>query len=914
MAEKMRVHILAKELNVPSKMIIEKCNAEGIDSVKNHMSTLSAGLHATIREWFSEGAHTTTVETTDRVDLSKMRPKKTRISAHSKSSTTETSTAIAVAEAPTKLDTATPDTIVDDAISDTTVIPLQDSTTVAQDSPDVSDQLDSTSLDSTAEVKTKPTAKKTAKKTINKKTATKTTREKNPKSDSKLSSKDATEDGPVSPAGPQNVPAAAKLRGPRVVRYEAPDYSAPPARSKPSRDSKTTTDLPVQPTTGPAPSKSKDEKDSSKRKGRFTTRRSAGRLAEVGEKLAEWRDRDLAERKERLAGATGRKIHRRQSVPGSGEAGVAERPTKATVHEPIRIKEFCSTTGVNFMYLFKILKNDHNILANINMNLDTEVAQLIALNNGVELEVIPAKTELDKIEDDFAQHERKNLQHRPPIVTILGHVDHGKTSLLDAIRKTQVAASEDGGITQHISSYHIETKHGAVTFLDTPGHEAFTSMRARGAQLTDVVVLVIAADDGIMPQTIEAIHHAQAAEVPIVVALNKIDLGDQNKLKIYGQLAEHNLTPSGDWGGDTDVIETSATTGKGISELIDHLSDLSSILELKSDPTLPAQGTVIEAETKLGVGPVVQLLVKEGTLRVGNVALCGNAYGKIRALLDDRGRRIAEAGPSIPVEVWGLDDIPSSGDKLFVVENLQLAKTVASETKQLRIEASRMRSRKVKSLEDMFLQRRSEEVPELNAIIKADVDGSISALQKSLSDIPSDEVRLSIRHAAVGMVNDSDVLLAATSNGIIIAYRVEIPTGVRRLAEQHGVEVRPYRVIYDVVDDVRKALSGLLAPEIKIEQRGKAEVRKVFRVSKAGMVAGSYVTEGIIDRNHLAKVLRGGVLIRENCKFASLKHFKDDAKEVKQGLECGIRLEGFDDIKVGDMIETYETIKIARSL
>lgn len=897
MAEKMRVHILAKELNVPSKIIIKKCSDEGIDTVKNHMSTLSAGLHATIREWFSEGSHSTTIETAERVDLKKARVKKTRKkSASSKSDSSQTVSATAIADAP-------PDqTVTIEKIESAPPAQQQTSSTVTEPT------------DSTVEVEKLPAKKTTTPraKPINASIKDKSADLKQP-----VKKKPADPKKPVTPAGPQNVPAAAKLKGPRVVRYEAPDYSKLSGPKSPAPRVKTPDSTVDKPSRTPtSPGEKKPDQEASKRKSKFSTRRAAGRLADVGEKLAEWRNLDLAERKERLAGATGRKIHRRQTVQSQNESGKSTTldHIKFVVHEPIRIKEFCAETGINFMQLFRVLKNDHGILANINMNLQTDTAQLLALHYNIELEVIQAKTALDKIEEEFAQRERKNLQSRPPVVAILGHVDHGKTSLLDAIRKTQVAASEDGGITQHISSYHVETKHGAVTFLDTPGHEAFTAMRERGAQITDVVVLVVAADDGIMPQTIEAIHHAQSAKVPVVVALNKIDLGDQNKLKIYGQLSEHNLTPSGDWGGETDVIPTSATTKEGVSELVEHLAELSSILELKSDPTLPAMGTVIEAETKLGVGSVIHLLVQEGTLRVGDFAVCGNAFGKVRALKSDQGKNKQEAGPSIPIEIWGLNDVPTSGDKLFVVENLQRAKMIATEVKQRRIENSRMQSRKVNTLEEMFKQRDSLAVPELNVIIKADVDGSIAALNQSLADFPSEEVRLSIRHTAVGSVNDSDVLLSATSKGIIIAYRVEIPTSVRRLADQHGVDIRPYRVIYNVVDDIRKALSGLLAPEERVETRGKAEIRQVFRITKAGMVAGSFVTEGLMDRNCLAKVVRDGVVVRENCKFASLKHFKDDVKEVRQGLECGIRLEGFDDVHVGDIIETYEIVKIARTL
>ncbi|MFH1108515.1 MAG: translation initiation factor IF-2 [Planctomycetota bacterium] len=932
MAEKMRVHILAKELNVPSKTIIDKCRAEGIDSVKNHMSTLSAGLHATIKEWFSEGRHSTALETAQPIDLGKVRiPHKKRRTATAEGAggdddvdveAAATGTATMEAPPPTTV-AAEPDLAPHDADEAAEEAVEEVAEEVAEEAAEpvawapmapMPPMAGPPPVEVVAErpVVSAPLTEPHAPFAVVAEAPTAPTEKPVPAEAPPRPSK------AITPAGPQNVPAAAKLQGPRVVRYEAPDYDARPPRRGPAVPR---TDAPSPFVAGgPRPLPPLDparvaEKDAAKRHGRFNPRRAEGNLMQSGEQLAEWRDRDLAERKERLAGATGRKIHRRRGVSGGPGAAVPSGPkTKATVNEPVRMKDFCAATGLNFIQLFKVLRDEHKILGNVNMTLPTDTAQLLALNYGIELEVIPARTGLDELEEAFSQRERKHLQPRPPVVTMLGHVDHGKTSLLDAIRKTRVVAGEDGGITQHIGAYHLQTSHGAVTFLDTPGHEAFTAMRSRGAQMTDVVVLVVAADDGIMPQTVEAIRHAQAAKVPIVVALNKIDLGDQNKLQIYGQLTEHGLTPSGDWGGEVDVIPTSATMGLGVKELIEHLADLSSLLELRADPTLPAVGTVIEAEMKEGVGAVVRLLVQDGTLRVGDFAVCGNAFGKVRALLDDCGGRQTSAGPGIPVEVWGLDEPPVAGDKLYVVDSLQLAKEIADQAKRLRVETGRLQSRKVKTLEEMFKQRDADEVPELNVIIKADVDGSIAALKASLADIPSDEVRLTIRHAAVGAVNDSDILLAATCRGIIVGFRVEPSVGARRLAEQHGVEVRPYRIIYDVVDDIRKALSGMLAPEERIESRATAEVRQVFRVSKVGLVAGCYVTSGTVERSHIAKIVRDGVVVRDGCKLASLRHLKDDVREVRAGMECGVRVDGFEDVHVGDVIETYEIVKIARSL
>jgi len=952
LADKMRVHILAKELNVPSKVIVEKCRAEGINSIKNHMSTLSAGLHATILEWFSEGSHDTTIETAQRVDLErvrireKRRRKETAPSAEAGEAEPEAperhirakaakpeekeetergdvsaaAAAAASVEAPAAVAEATTVTAEAPAIAlEAPVVTTEAPPTYEQPATEVGaavaeappverpeEQLDEATRapDASAGPSEAPTEAPEAPTEVVRPAA------------------EVAKPEPVTPAGPQNVPAKAKLQGPRVVRYEAPDHYAPPVRRAP-REPRSVPDtapparpeVPAPPTS-PAIGKPVD-RDEGRRKGRISPRRATGRLVDAGERLAEWRDKDLAERRERLAGATGRRIHRRvtQST-ATATAPVHIGPkTEATMHEPVRMKGFCSETGLNFMQCFKTLRDEHDIVANVNMTLPPETAELLALHFGIELKIIPSMTRLDELREEFARRKRGHVQPRPPVVTMLGHVDHGKTSLLDAIRKTRVVSGEDGGITQHIGAYHLDTPRGTVTFLDTPGHKAFTAMRARGAQLTDVVVLVVAADDGVMPQTLEAINHAKAADVPIVVALNKIDLGEENKLRIYGQLSENGLIPGGEWGGDVDVIPTSAVTGVGIQVLVEFLADLSGLLELRADPTLPATGTAIEAETKPGVGAVARVLVQDGTLYVGDSVVCGPAFGKVRALLDDRGRRIQEAGPSLPVEVWGLDDVPMAGDRLYALESMQRANDIATETKQARIEQSRLQSRKVKTLEEMVLRRDSEEVPELNVILKADVDGSVAALKQALGEIPSDEVRLTIRHAGVGTVNDSDVLLAATCQGIVIGFRVEAAANVRRLAEQHGVDIRSYRVIYNVCDDVRKALEGLLEPEQRIEARAAAEVRQLFRLSrKIGMVAGSYVTDGVVDRNHLAKVVRDGVVVREGCKVASLRRFKDDVKEVRAGMECGIRLEAFDDVHIGDLIETYEIIKIARTL
>lgn len=934
----MRVHILAKELNVTSKDILAKCRAEEIE-LKNHMSTLGPGLEATVREWFSEGAHIHVVEKTAKVDLKKARSKvkrKTKAKAKAKSTATtaggdsETGTAVAELDAPETSAESDSDAAQSDASTSTRPAAEKKSVQTAVEAETVAAPESAEQVADVAEVET--TAAETESPSQGALDVAAEAPVAEPPSVDEPVDEAPSEPEPaenVQPAGPQNVPAPAKLSGPRVVRYEAPEeYTIPkrgPRRAK-------TTETPSVAARGPAASPGDTVAPSdrgAKRRGgagkaveQKSTRKMSGRreslnVRAVGERLSEWNNQDLAERRARLRGATGRKLvsRRARSKGGSRGGRVEAAPiTEAQLEEPITAKQFCAALGVPFQRLFPIFQRDHGLMLSVMSTIPTEVAELVATELGVELTIVKAKTGMDKVKEEHEALERKKLERRPPIVTILGHVDHGKTSLLDRIRKARVADGEDGGITQHISSYHYSVGDASVTFLDTPGHEAFTAMRARGAQVTDVVVLVVAADDGLMPQTIEAINHAKAAEVPIVVALNKIDLGTQNVTKIYTQLTEHGLTPAGDWGGDTDVVHTSATTGEGVDELLEHLSTLADLHEYKADKTIPATGVVVEAENRQGAGPVMQVIVRDGTVKVGQVVVCGNAYGKVRSIRDDRGKSIKSAGPSMPAELWGMSEVPSAGDEFYVVENMQRAKQVGEEVKGQRVSDARSSVKKARSLEDLVKMRSGADVQELPVIVKADVDGSVDVLVQTLQQFPDNEVRLNVLHAGIGSITDSDIHLADASNAIIIAYRVSVPSKTRKLAEQKNVDVRNYKVIYDVTDDIKKALEGLLVPDEKVESRGSAEVRELFRISKLGLVAGSYVREGIINNKHLARVLRDGVLIRDNCKFESLRRFKDDAKEVRNGMECGIRLQGFDDIKAGDTIETYEVIKIARTL
>jgi translation initiation factor IF-2 len=928
LAEKMRVHILAKALNVTSKALLQKCAAEGLN-VKNHMSTLTAGQEATLREWFSEGAHQTTVEVADRVDLNAVRRKKRRLAkmktAKSKQAAAAkkdgaTATVEAPAETTTAVATAPPPQAADEAPPSIAVIeapaPEPPAPTTVEPPPA---EITEAAIEIAAEA---PSVPETG--------APVEVQAEAPGAGQAPSADEAVAAGPaeappapepagppkpepVKPAGPQHVPRPARLSGPRVVRYEAPEVDVyPPSRRRRAEAPPSPAEMPGAPPVDRSRGRRRRGASYGKETGRPEA--PAGRGRGRSDYTREWRDRDLIERRERLAGATGRRIHTRRLETQQPKTARAERKTKAEVQEPFNLKDFCSAIGVPFLSVFNVLKRDHGMLCNVNSVIDKDTAELVASEFGIELTVIEAKTSLDQLEEEFESRERRHLKPRCPVVAMLGHVDHGKTSLLDRIRRSHVADGEDGGITQHIRSYNLTTPAGPVTFLDTPGHEAFTAMRARGADMTDIVVLVVAGDDGVMPQTIEAINHAKAAEVPIVVALNKIDLGRDKDVEIYGQLAANGLTPSGDWGGDVDVIPTSALTGEGITDLLEHLIALGEVMELTADARVDARGRVIEAETKEGVGPVVQVLVQEGTLRKGDIVVCGNASGKVRALHDDRGRQVDAAGPSIPVELWGLEDVPAAGDSLFQVDSMQRAKQIATEVAHRRLEEARSESRKVRSLEELFKRRDVEEAPELNVILKGDVDGSVDVLRSSLGELPSDKIRLTIRHAGVGAVNDSDVTLAEASDAIIIAFRVGTQTGAKRLAETGRVDIRYYRVVYEVIDEIIKAMEGKLAPEKKEEARATLEVRQIFKISKVGPVAGCMVTNGTVARNHLVRLIRDGAVIREDCKLESLRHFRDDVKEVRAGMECGVRLEGFDDVKPGDILEAYEIVEIAQTL
>jgi len=507
--------------------------------------------------------------------------------------------------------------------------------------------------------------------------------------------------------------------------------------------------------------------------------------------------------------------------------------------------------------------------------------------------------------------EQIAIEPRAPVVTVMGHVDHGKTSLLDHIRRTRVASGEAGGITQHIGAYHVETPRGMITFLDTPGHEAFTAMRARGAKVTDIVILVVAADDGVMPQTIEAIHHAKAAKVPMVVALNKIDKPEANPDRIKQDLAGQEVVPE-EWGGDTMFVSVSAKTGQGIDRLLESILLQAEVLELKAAKDAPAKGVVIEAQLDRGRGPVATVLVQSGTLKRGDIILAGAVFGRVRAMLDENGNAVNNAGPSMPVEIQGLSDVPAAGSEVMVLGDERKAREIAL-FRQGKFRDVKLAQQQSSKLENMFDQLGDGAVRSLAVIIKADVQGSYEALSHALQKLSTDEVKVNIVHCAVGGITESDINLALASKAAVIGFNTRADAMARKLAENNGVKIRYYNIIYEAVDEVKAALSGMLAPEKKESQLGLIEVREVYKISKVGTVAGCMVLEGVVRRGAKIRVLRDNVVIH-TTELDSLKRFKDDAREVKSGFECGLSLKNYDDLKVGDQLEAYEVVEVARTL
>ena len=588
-------------------------------------------------------------------------------------------------------------------------------------------------------------------------------------------------------------------------------------------------------------------------------------------------------------------------------------PTEAIVYEvlvpeTISVADLAHKMSVKAAEVIKVLMG-MGMMVTINQVLDQETAIILVEEMGH-----TAKAAAPNDPDVFleeAEHGEAILESRPPVVTVMGHVDHGKTSLLDYIRRSRVASGEAGGITQHIGAYHVETPRGMVTFLDTPGHEAFTAMRARGAKATDVVILVVSADDGVMPQTIEAIHHAKAAGVPLVVAINKIDKPDAQPERVKMELVAQEVVPE-DFGGDTMFREVSAKTGKGIDELLEAVLLQAEILELKAPKNTPAKGLVIEGRLDKGRGSVSTILVQSGILRRGDMILAGTTFGRVRAMLDEAGNDIKEAGPSIPVEILGLSDVPSAGEEVIVLNDERKAREIAN-FRAGKFRDVKLAKQQAAKLENMFNQMEEGEVQTLNLIIKSDVQGSYEALATSLQKLSTAEVKVKIIHTGVGAISESDVNLASASGAVLIGFSVRADAGSRKLIDSLGVDVRYYNIIYEAVDEVKAALGGMLKPEQKESMIGTVEIREVFKISKVGSIAGCYVTDGMIKRNSKVRVLRDNVIIYTG-ELDSLKRFKDDVKEVKNNFECGLSLKNYNDIEVGDLLEVYEVVEVARTL
>lgn len=618
------------------------------------------------------------------------------------------------------------------------------------------------------------------------------------------------------------------------------------------------------------------------------------------------------EYEEELAESLNKGVKKKKKTKKELEQEEVERNAEAAcgvieIGETIIVKELCEKLGKptndvikNLIFL--------GVMAGVNQEIDFTTAEKLCEKYEVLVEKKEEETELEAFEEDTDVVE-ENLVKRPPIVTIMGHVDHGKTSLLDAIRHAKVTASEAGGITQHIGAYTVSLNGEKITFLDTPGHEAFTAMRARGAQVTDIVILVVAADDGIMPQTKEAINHCKAADVPMIVAINKIDRPGANVDRVKQELTEHGLV-SEDWGGDTICVPVSAKTGENLESLLEMVLLTAEMQELKADPNRKAKGTVIEAKLDKGRGAVASLLIQNGTLNVGDSILVGSTYGRIRAMFDDRGKKIKSAGPSIPVEILGLSEVPAAGDRFIVCKDEKTARNMADLRKQ-KIKADSHQASNRVSLEDLYSQIQEGKVKELAIVVKADVQGSVEAIRQSLEKLSTDDVKVRVIHGAVGAITETDVTLAAASNALVIGFNVRPDGNATVQAEKENIEIKTYRIIYDAIEDVKSAMIGMLEPEYKEVVNGKAEVRMTYKISNVGTIAGCYVTDGKIVRNSEIRVIRDGIVIFEST-LASLKRFKDDAKEVAKGYECGLSVEKFNDLKEGDVIESFTMEAIKR--
>ncbi|MEN8692712.1 MAG: translation initiation factor IF-2 [Desulfobacterales bacterium] len=880
---KIRVYELARDLNMTNKSLIEKIKDMDIDvEIKSHMSALDDEAVAQIKAGLFGQKSETVVET---------RVKPTVIRRRKKTVTVEVPPEIEAAE---EAEEEAPAAVAAEA---ETTPPEEASTPPASAEPGASETLSATAetvieanveAEKEAEEAAEPEAPATAETPAPEPEAAEPAVEVKSKQALKKAKKKEQAAKiirmPVSPV--------AKEPGAEPVRGKAPARPAekvvalrpgPPSRGAPGEE----------PTKEVKKKKKKRQAEDADSDNKFFKKKISFRKKEVIEGAA-------------LYG--GRQRPRKGKKAGKAKAAGPAQKTQITtakaikrrvkIDEAIVLSDLAKRMGIKAGEMIKTLMG-MGVMTTVNQTIDFDTAALVAAEFGYEVELATFEEETFlKVEADDPTRQIE----RSPVVTIMGHVDHGKTSLLDVIRKTRITDIEAGGITQHIGAYHVTTDKGKIAFLDTPGHEAFTAMRARGAQVTDIVVLVVAADDGVMPQTVEAINHARAANVPIIVAVNKIDKDNANTDRVYRELAEQGLTPE-EWGGDTIFVKVSAKQTIGIDDLLDLILLQAEVLELKADPEKRAYGHVVESKIDPGRGAIATVLVQEGTLHTGDAVVCGVYSGKVRAMLNDRGQMVDAAGPSIPVEVIGLSGVPMAGDELVAVADEKNAKQI-SEHRIQKYRSKELAKTGRLSLEKLFEQMQQGEVKDLNLILKADVHGSIEALADSLTKLSNEEVNINIVHSATGTITESDVSLASVSNAIIIGFNVRPATKVQMLANEEGVDMRFYNVIYDVIKDIKNAIAGMMSSTFEERVLGRAEVRDTFHVPKIGTIAGCYVTEGRIERGRLLRVLRDGVVQYEG-KNASLRRFKDDVKEVQNGYECGVGVENFNDIKVGDVLECY---------
>jgi len=963
---KKRVFELAKELGVKSKVIVEKCQEEGVPGITNHMSTVKTGLEMTIREWFggaegeaeqpgqdaqagaeaeaSQAGSASQAQAHASASGAAGGTKKAQKRKTAKKATTKTK---AEAGAESKGDEAgEASTTRSRRTTRTSRARKKKAESTEQAGAAASSQ--AAGGESGADESPKQPAEAAQAQGQSGEQPSQTGEQREAAEGRQPSGPRGQPNVPrrpqeVKPAGEQlEKPSSVSLKGPKVVRHEAPE----PERTKkpkgpPKRGPRE--DEPIETAGGddvPGISRSKGPsrgqgvggggggEDAGKNRRGGKRRMFNQRRGRSGDALpsgpAKYSQADMEELDARLKGSSGYLKQRRRDMKKREHHGQQAQSAvvtggKVEIEEPVTIKALSAATGIKsgdiLKYLFK-----QGVMATINSSIDTESAMEVALEHGIELEVKEQQTAEEQIKQEFEQRSAVDVRPRPPVVTVLGHVDHGKTSLLDKIRKADVAVHEAGGITQHVGAYRVtiegtDGNEKTVVFLDTPGHEAFTSMRSRGAKMTDMVVLVVAADDGVMPQTIESINHAKAAGVPIVVALNKIDTPaatDDNIHRIFGQLSEHGLNPV-EWGGETEIVKTSAETSQGITDVLEVLDYQAELNEYKADYGGAARGTVIEAEMQTGRGAVARVLVQEGQLKVGDFIVIGRAYGRVREMTDDRGRSVEQAGPATPIELSGIDQIPDAGDKFYVTASLKKAEEVAEQYRDKERSEQLAKQTRV-TLDNFAEQLQAGNAKELRVVLKADVQGSLDVIRASLEQMGNQEVKVRVLHAAVGGVSESDVLLADASNAIIIGFNVGVTPAVREIADEHKVDLQLYRVIYELTDDVKKALEGMLEPEVKEQSFGTAEVREVFKVSKVGNVAGCVVTDGSIQRGSKVRVLREGQVVTDRRDLSSLKRVKEDVREVRAGTECGIKIAGFDDVKKGDQIEAYQLIEVKRTL